>query len=71
MGHMNVHVPLVVRCACVVGTRPEIIKMAPVIRRLREAEWATCDLITTGQHNGLLSQGLGRFRAGAGFFHSA
>jgi UDP-N-acetylglucosamine 2-epimerase (non-hydrolysing) len=61
MGHMNVHVPLVVRCACVVGTRPEIIKMAPVIRRLRDAEWATCDLITTGQHNGLLSQGLADF----------
>jgi UDP-N-acetylglucosamine 2-epimerase (non-hydrolysing) len=67
MGHMNVHVPLAIRCACVVGTRPEIIKMAPVIRRLRDAEWASCDLITTGQHNGLLSQGLADFGLTADF----
>ena len=41
--------------------------MAPVIRRLRDAEWATCDLITTGQHNGLLSQGLADFGLTADF----
>ena len=58
---MNVHVPLAVRCACVIGTRPEIIKMAPIVRRLQQAKWANCDLITTGQHNGLLSKALADF----------
>jgi len=58
---MNVHVPMTVKCACVVGTRPEIIKMAPIVRRLLQAEWATCDLITTGQHNGLLTKALADF----------
>jgi UDP-N-acetylglucosamine 2-epimerase (non-hydrolysing) len=58
---MNAHVPTTVRCACVVGTRPEIIKMAPIVRRLLQAEWATCDLITTGQHNGLLTKALADF----------
>lgn len=57
----NVRVPLAVRCACVIGTRPEIIKMAPIVRRLRQAKWANCDLITTGQHNGLLSKALADF----------
>jgi hypothetical protein len=28
------------RCACVVGTRPEVIKMAPVIQRLARCGWA-------------------------------
>jgi UDP-N-acetylglucosamine 2-epimerase (non-hydrolysing) len=45
----------------VVGTRPEIIKMAPVIRQLRQTDWATCSIISTGQHNGLLSKALSDF----------
>jgi UDP-N-acetylglucosamine 2-epimerase (non-hydrolysing) len=46
---------------CVVGTRPEAIKMAPVILALRKAPWATCRLLVTGQHRELLDQALALF----------
>jgi UDP-N-acetylglucosamine 2-epimerase (non-hydrolysing) len=49
------------RCACIVGTRPEVIKMAPVIRRLRRSEWATPLVISTGQQDGLLDRALADF----------
>ena len=49
-------------CACVIGTRPEVIKMAPVIRRLRQTEWATPFVIATGQQDGLLDQALHDFQ---------
>ena len=51
-----------VRVACVVGTRPEVIKMVPVIRRLRESGWADPFVIATGQQDGLLSKALDEFR---------
>ena len=50
------------RCACVVGTRPEVIKMAPVIRRLRQSDWAVPVVIATGQQDGLLDKALNDFR---------
>lgn len=41
--------------AVVVGTRPEVIKMAPVVRALRAANSRlTCTLVSTGQHRDLL-----------------
>ena len=49
------------RCACIVGTRPEVIKMAPIIRRLRESEWAEPITIASGQHDALLDLALGDF----------
>src|SRR5450631_383201 len=51
-----------VRLACVVGTRPEVIKMVPVIRRLRESGWAVPFVITTGQQDGLLDKALDEFQ---------
>ena len=40
---------------CVVGTRPEVIKMAPVIHRLREGkEGFDVQIPATGQHRSLL-----------------
>lgn len=48
--------------ACVIGTRPEAIKMAPVVRALWSAEWARCVVIATAQHRGLLDQMLERLR---------
>jgi UDP-N-acetylglucosamine 2-epimerase (non-hydrolysing) len=45
----------------VIGTRPEAIKMAPVITSVKSANWARCVVITTGQHRGLLDQMLVRF----------
>ena len=47
--------------ACVIGTRPEAIKMAPVIAALRAAGWARCMVVATAQHRGLLDQMLDRF----------
>lgn len=47
--------------ACVVGTRPEAIKMAPVILQLQQSSWARCHVIATAQHRGLLDQALAPF----------
>lgn len=38
------------------GTRPEAIKVAPVIRRLREAPGFTCSVCVTAQHREMLDQ---------------
>jgi UDP-N-acetylglucosamine 2-epimerase (non-hydrolysing) len=51
-----------VRCACVVGTRPEVIKMAPVIRALGQTEWAEPVLIATGQQDKMLAGTLDDFQ---------
>lgn len=39
---------------CIVGTRPEVIKMAPVVFQLRQCPWANVLLINTAQHRKLL-----------------
>ncbi len=41
---------------CVVGTRPEAIKMAPVIRALRNETWARPYVLLTAQHREMLDQ---------------
>ena len=46
---------------CVFGTRPEAIKMAPLVRALQAADWARCVVVATAQHRGLLDQMLERF----------
>lgn len=46
---------------CVIGTRPEAIKMAPVIRALQATTWARCIVVATAQHRDLLDQMLRRF----------
>ena len=48
------------RACVIVGTRPEAIKLAPVILRLREAG-AACLVINTGQHPDMCSQALSAF----------
>ena len=48
--------------ACVVGTRPDAIKTAPVVRELRNfADQVETILISTGQHREMLEQALGAF----------
>lgn len=42
--------------ACVFGTRPEAIKMAPLVRRLRDTAGIRTSVITTGQHREMLDQ---------------
>jgi UDP-N-acetylglucosamine 2-epimerase (non-hydrolysing) len=47
---------------CVVGTRPEAVKLAPVIHRLRRANSGIgCRILATGQHQQLLSDALADF----------
>jgi UDP-N-acetylglucosamine 2-epimerase (non-hydrolysing) len=38
---------------CTIGTRPEAIKMKPVIQTLQAAPWAQCRVVLTGQHREL------------------
>lgn len=47
---------------CIVGTRPEGIKMAPLIKALRSEEWARVTVLATAQHRGLLDQVLSLFK---------
>lgn len=46
---------------CVVGTRPEAIKMAPIVHALRRRRGLTVRLLLTGQHRHLLDQALATF----------
>ncbi|MEQ1826447.1 MAG: UDP-N-acetylglucosamine 2-epimerase (non-hydrolyzing) [Pirellula sp.] len=45
----------------VVGTRPEAIKMAPVMQELRRSNSLRPILLSTGQHREMLAQALGSF----------
>lgn len=49
------------KVAAVVGTRPEAIKMAPVIRALKSSGWCNCLVVGTAQHRELLDQALDLF----------
>ena len=44
------------RVLCVVGTRPEAVKMAPVILALRLEQWAKVRVLATAQHRDMLDQ---------------
>lgn len=52
--------PKAIAC-CVVGTRPEAIKMAPVILELQKSRWVEPFVLATGQHTGMLRQALDFF----------
>jgi UDP-N-acetylglucosamine 2-epimerase (non-hydrolysing) len=41
---------------CTIGTRPEAIKMVPLVLALRQAPWARCRVVLTGQHRELVDQ---------------
>lgn len=49
------------KLVCVVGTRPEAIKMAPVIRALKASTWAQITVLATAQHRQMLDQVLDCF----------
>jgi len=51
-----------VRIACVIGTRPEIIKMAPIIHELKHLPSFIVTVINTAQHRQLLDDMLHIFR---------
>lgn len=46
---------------CAVGTRPEAIKMAPVILALKNESWADVRVLATAQHRHMLDQVLENF----------
>ncbi|WP_166162832.1 non-hydrolyzing UDP-N-acetylglucosamine 2-epimerase [Chelativorans oligotrophicus] len=46
---------------CIVGTRPEAIKMAPVILALKQQPWAVVHVLATAQHRQMLDQVLNFF----------
>lgn len=45
-----------IKVLCVIGTRPEAIKMIPVIYALRESPLFNCRIIATAQHREMLDQ---------------
>ena len=49
------------RVVCVIGTRPEAIKMAPVVAALRRSGWAEARVLLTGQHRELADSALAFF----------
>lgn len=46
---------------CIIGTRPEAIKMAPVILALQDQDWAEVKVLATAQHRDMLDQALADF----------
>lgn len=50
-----------IKIICTVGTRPEAIKMAPVILALKEQPWADVRVLATAQHRNMLDQVLNFF----------
>lgn len=50
------------RIACVLGTRPEVVKMAPVIAALARDPRFTPVVVNTGQHRELLAETMALFR---------
>ncbi|MCG6898821.1 MAG: UDP-N-acetylglucosamine 2-epimerase (non-hydrolyzing), partial [Gammaproteobacteria bacterium] len=53
--------PVRKKIICVVGTRPEAIKMAPVILALKSEPWADVKVLATAQHRHMLDQVLNFF----------
>ena len=49
------------KIACVVGTRPEAIKMSPLIHELRRDRELQVSILATGQHTDMLTQALSDF----------
>lgn len=49
------------RIICVIGTRPEAIKMAPVILALKKESWVDVRVLATAQHRHMLDQVLSAF----------
>jgi UDP-N-acetylglucosamine 2-epimerase (non-hydrolysing) len=50
-----------IRCAVILGTRPEAIKLAPVVIAFKAHEEFQCDVIATAQHREMLDQVLSVF----------
>lgn len=53
--------PEKIRIICIVGTRPEAIKMAPIILKLKQQVWADVIVVATAQHREMLDTVLALF----------
>jgi len=51
-----------IKVMVIFGTRPEAIKMAPLIKVLKEKDEFECKVVVTSQHRQMLDQVLGTFR---------
>ena len=45
----------------VIGTRPEAIKLAPVVHAIGRSDWARCEVVLTGQHRDLVEPIMAHF----------
>ena len=59
--HRNKDGLIIKKILVVMGTRPEVIKLAPVIDDLKRSNWAQVRILCTGQHQELLRQALDDF----------
>jgi UDP-N-acetylglucosamine 2-epimerase (non-hydrolysing) len=50
---------------CIIGTRPEVIKMAPIVRALRDVSTLDVSILSSGQHREMLVPLLSWFEIGA------
>jgi UDP-N-acetylglucosamine 2-epimerase (non-hydrolysing) len=53
--------PSPAKVMCIIGTRPEAVKMAPVVRELKQQPGCLVRVVATAQHRELLDQALGFF----------
>ena len=45
----------------IIGTRPEAIKLAPVVAAIERSSWAKCEVVLTGQHKELIEPLVAQF----------
>ena len=50
-----------IKIICVIGTRPEAIKISPILLALQKEPWANVQILVTAQHRHMLSQVLDLF----------
>ncbi|MCG9891199.1 MAG: UDP-N-acetylglucosamine 2-epimerase (non-hydrolyzing) [Thermosynechococcaceae cyanobacterium MS004] len=55
-------IPIPLRIAIVLGTRPEAIKLAPVIKAFQSADFCEVQVILTGQHREMVAQVMAFFQ---------
>ena len=53
--------PLQIRVCIALGTRPEAIKLAPVISTFQQAKWCETQVVLTGQHREMVDQVMNLF----------
>lgn len=55
-------IPTMIKVLMIFGTRPEAIKMAPIVKELKSREQVQCKVCVTAQHRQMLDQVLEIFK---------